>query len=295
MHTWFGVHFIEPVYRLWRYLWRYRPWVDDEKRIKQIFKKKFGYNLDLDNPKTFNEKINWLKINDRTDLHVICSDKIRMREYVTDKVGSEYVVPLLFTTDDPHCINIETLPNKPVVVKTNHDSGTVYLIKDKYNCDLRKISNGLYFGLKKNLYWYAREWNYTNINRKILVEEMLFNEDGSAPIDYKIYCSSGKPIIILVDFDRFGNHRRNVYDPEWNLLDLKFKYPNRNDVRKPHNLSDLLKISSLLSYPFKFVRVDLYSVGGKIYVGELTFFPDGGFKYFSNEEYDHHLGSYIDI
>lgn len=295
MHTWFGVHFIEPVYRLWRYFWQYRPWVDDKTRVKQIFKKKLGYSLDLDNPTTFNEKINWLKINDRTDLHVICSDKIRMREYVKNKIGSDYVVPLFFTTDNPDDIRIENLPDEPVVVKSNHDSGTVYFIKNKYRYDLKRIRNNISFKLKKNHYWYAREWNYNKIKRRIIVEKMLTEKDNMDIIDYKIYCMNGIPKIILVDIDYFGDRRRNVYDTEWNLLDIKFNYKNHEFFEKPGNLYDLLKVASILSKPFIFVRVDLYSVNGDIFVGEMTFFPDAGVIKFNPKYYDKKFGSYLRI
>ena len=295
MHTWFGIRFIEPIYRLWRYLWRYRPWVADEARIKQIYWRCFRRELNLHDPRTFNEKLNWLKLHDRTDLHVTCSDKIKMREYVTEKVGSSYVVPLYFTTDNPRDINVETLPDEPVVVKTNHDTGTIYPIHSKYECNLSRVQNGLYFALNNNLYWFAREWNYKDIRPKILVEKMLLNEDGSALFDYKVYCMNGIPTLIMVDVDRFHDRRTNVYDTEWNLLDVKFKHPNCCSISRPRNLRQLLHLAALLSRPFKFVRVDLYSVNGAIFVGELTFFPDAGLKRFSPPCYDRKFGEYLQI
>ena len=295
MHTWFGVHFIEPIYKLWSYLWRYRPWVDDETRIKQIFKKKFGYNLDLDDPKTFNEKINWLKIHNRTELHVICSDKIRMREYVKEKIGSEYVVPLIFTSCDTNDININKLPNKPVVIKTNHDSGTVYLINNKYESNLRKIRNGIHFGMKKNLYWYAREWNYKRIDPKILVEDMLGKDSPGKLKDYKIFCANGEPKFIQVDNDRFINHKRNLYDIQWNFIDVMYKCENFEIEEKPKEIDKMIVLSRKLSEPFNFSRIDMYIYENKIYVGEITFFPEAGLTEFYPDKYNIFFGDMIKI
>lgn len=291
----FGLRAFGPLYNLWRYGYVYRPWLSDEKRLKQLYRMKIGRELDLQNPARLSEKIQWLKIHDRSDLHVLCADKIRMREYVAETVGAKHVVPLFFTTANPADITAEALPDEPVVVKVNNDNDRVFLIRDKNAVDYRKMQTVLRFALWRNLYWVSREWQYNEIRPRVLVEKMLgVNVEGGIP-DFKIFCMNGRAQIIQVDSDRFGEHKRNLYDLEWRLLDVQWGYPNAPIQPRPVDLSRMLDIAQELARPFLFVRVDLYLVEDDIFVGELTFHPTGGLKRTEPQSFDAELGALLEL
>ena len=272
-----------------KYYLRYL-FINDEKYIKYKFKRKFGYTLNLNNPKTLNEKIQWLKVYDRKKLYTQCADKFLVREYVKNKIGEEYLIPLIFNTFNVKDINKETLPNIPVVVKVNHARG-VFLIKNKENEDFKIIQKKLSQELKTNFYYRTREWQYKDIKPRVIVEKMLLDENNEVPFDYKFICMNGKVEFIQVDMARFSEHKKSIYNTHWEKQNFSWNYAIGDDVEKPEELHKMLELSEILAKDFIFVRVDFYISRNKIYFGELTFHPAGGFGKFEPFSIDAELGN----
>ncbi|MCT7621499.1 ATP-grasp fold amidoligase family protein [Aliarcobacter butzleri] len=273
-----------------KYYIRYKL-IPDEKYIKYKFKKRFGYDLPVKNPISINEKIQWLKLNDRTPLHTKCADKYLVREYIAEKIGKEYLVPLVFETTNIKFICKENLPDYPVVIKVNHSRG-VFLIKDKNNINFKKIQKKLKQELSNNFYYRTREWQYKNIKPRIIIEKMLIdNDNGTLPFDYKFWCMNGIVQMVQVDSGEYGKHVITFFDKFWNLLPFKKNYPVEKNLKKPELFEKMVNISEKLSKEFSFVRVDLYTINNKIYFGELTFHPESGFGKFYPEKADIELGN----
>ncbi|MDO6819738.1 ATP-grasp fold amidoligase family protein [Zobellia sp. 1_MG-2023] len=263
--------------------------------LKFRFKKMLGYSLNLDLPKTYNEKIQWLKLNDRSELHVTCADKFAVREHIEKKIGLNYLIPLINQTKKVEEINPETLPDYPVIIKTTHDSGGVLIVRDKHKIDwtdarkkLTSLLNYKYANIKS-------EWQYEKIEPRLVVEKLLISEDGKIPSDYKFHCFNGKVGFIQVDVDRETNHKKNLYDIDWNLIPCEFNYPIGPPVARPTTLGEMIEVAQILSKDFLFVRVDLYSVKNKVYFGELTFHPASGFGKFIPEVWDLNFGQMLKL
>lgn len=266
--------------------------IPDNLMIKLQYFLKMGRWPNLKNPKRFSEKLNWYKLNYRTDLMTKAADKYSVREYVKSK-GLDHILTKLYAVyDKPEEINMNLLPNE-FVMKTTNGSGTNYFCYDKENFNLNKIKNELEIWLGRNVYGSGREWCYKNIKPRIVVEEVLKDEtsDFSGINDYKILCFNGQPEYIILDVDRFIGHKRNIYDLNWkNLKVLTDKPAINREVSRPENLDELLEVATILSQDFPFVRVDLYSVNNKVYFGELTFYPWTGYIQFEPDEFDFILG-----
>lgn len=268
--------------------------VPDNIYLKLYFKIRTGKTLNLREPKTFSEKIQWLKLYWRNEICTICADKYKVREYVSDKIGDEILTRLYGVYDSVEEIDISSLPDQ-FVLKVNHGSGQNLICENKNNVywgrELKKLSTYL----ETNHYYPGREWAYKNIEPKIICEEYL-SENGHLPKDYKFYCFKGTPRFIHVDFDRFGDHTRNFYDTSWNQLDFElWKKKSNQKLKAPKNLDLMLKYASVLSKDIPFVRVDLYEVKNKVYFGEMTFYPGSGISRFNPEKYDLIFGEYIEL
>ncbi len=268
--------------------------LSDEEFIQLKYRNYFSKNADLIHPKSFTEKIQWLKLNDRRELYTQCADKYLVREYVKKKIGSEYLIPLLFVTADYEDINKDNVPKIPHIIKTNHDSGGTFIVKNKENADFIAIRKELKKRLDKNFFYTSREWEYKNIKPKIIIEKLLEDDSGNHQLnDYKIYCFHGRPMFIQTIFDRGEKTKEDWYDVNWNLLNVYYFSSNKKYVKKPKLLNKLLNISKILSQDFPYVRVDLYISNNQIYFGELTFRPYGGFMKFVPESFDTELGKYL--
>ena len=263
--------------------------------IKRQFKHFFGYELNLNNPQTLNEKINWLKLNDRTPLHTLCADKYAVREYIKDKIGKKYLVPLIFQTNKTTDITPENLPDFPFIIKTNHDSSGGIIVRDKSNVDWDSVRNKLAKSLKRNYYYFNKEWQYKNIEPCIVVEKLLMENDGSIPVDYKLHCFNGKLVFVQVDIDRQIDHKRNIYDANWNFIDCQWLYKNGDDVDKPQTFSKMQSLAEAIAKDFCYVRVDLYNLGSEIYFGELTFHSESGQGKFKPFEWDRKFGEQLKL
>lgn len=262
---------------------------------KRKYKKVYGRELDLRSPQYFHEKLQWLKLHDRKKIHTQCADKLAVREYVKNLVGEQYLIPILRvykTSDELHNRN---LPDEQFILKCNHNSGTYTIVKDKELIDWslqRTIFDNL---LKQNYYDQGREWQYRDIMPQIIAEKLLVNEDGSIPFDFKLFCINGRVELIQVDLDREDNHTRNLYDLDWNLQPYTYCYPNGRAVKKPDRFNEMVDLAQRLSKAFPFARIDFYSCKGKIYFGEITFHPEGGFGVFDDDDVELSLGEKLNL
>ncbi|TXN35975.1 glycosyl transferase [Flagellimonas hymeniacidonis] len=284
------------------YLFRIMP---EKAFSKRKFRKSFNRDVDLDNPKTLNEKIVWLKLNDRTPLHTICADKLAVREYIKEKIGDDYLVPLYFQTKNSKDIIPDNLPDKPFIIKTNHDSGGGVIVKDKSEIDWKEVRENLTKRLKKNYYHRSKEWQYKNIKPCIIVEKLLMDKGGELTKDFKMHCFNGEVTMLQVDIGRFsGNHCRNFYDKEWKRQPYrwaspkengKFTNPSEDDVERPQALNKMISLSEMLAKDFSYVRIDWYEVEGILYFGEITFHTDGGCVPILPAEWDRKLGDMLTL
>lgn len=276
----------------------YLNFIPDDLYIKLIYKYKMNKSLNLDNPSLFNEKLQWLKLNDRKYLYTKLVDKYGVREYISEKIGKQYLIPLIGVYDRFEDINFDRLPNK-FVLKTTHDSGGVVICRDKSNFNINKARKKLNKSLRRNYYYTWREWPYKYVKPRIICEEYMKDKSHEDLKDYKFMCFNGSVKCILVCSDRnsFEGVKMDFYDEKWNRI--KCKRPNHpnsiEDIEKPKNLDEMLDLSIKLSSNIPFIRVDFYEVNGKIYFGELTFYPASGFDKFDPDIYDKILGDWLKL
>ena len=224
------------------------------------------------------------------------SDKYAVRKYVSEKIGEEYLIPLLGVWDNVDDIDFFSLP-KQFVLKCNHDSAGIIVCKDKDRLDVEKTKRKLRKCLNRDYFWAGREDNYRVSKKRIIAEKYMTDGDKDELTDYKFFCFNGVPKYIQVDSGRFSKHIRNFYDVSWNFIDVQNGCVNDKNhiIPCPQNLNDMLKIVRKLSENFLHVRVDLYNVNNKIYFGELTFHHGGGVMRFVPESYDYEWGSCLNI
>lgn len=265
----------------------------DKLYLKLMYQVKLGKRLNLKNPISFNEKLNWLKLYDRKDIYTKMADKFEVRQIVKEYLGEEYLIPLLGVWDRAEDINFDMLPEQ-FVLKCTHDSGSVIICKDS-SFDREGAVKKLQDTLRNNYFYPSREWPYKNIKPRIIAECYMVDESNTELKDYKIYNFNGEPELIQVDFGRFTHHERNLYSTEWKYIDEEIEYPKNPNVQidKPENLEEMLSFARLISKGIPSVRTDFYSVNGKTYFGEITFYQEGGFARFSSKEYEKNLGSLI--
>ncbi len=271
--------------------------MSDEEFLKIKYRNAFGRDLALLSPNTFNEKLQWLKLNDRNPIYTKLVDKYEVKEYVGNIIGKEHVIPTIGVWDSFDQIDFFQLPNQ-FVIKCTHDSGGVIVCKDKKNFNYKEAKQKINKCLKRNYFFSSREWPYKNVKPRIIAEQYMEDSTGTLQ-DYKIHCFNGEPKFILVCRDRFSTTglTEDFFDVEWNHLDVK-RPGNENSKEKiqvPKTLKEMLELSALLSASCPFLRVDFYEVDGKIYFGELTFYPASGFERFIPDKWDKTFGDWIDL
>lgn len=270
-------------------------WIPEKTYLKFVFKERMGKKLDFENPKTYNEKLQWLKLYDRNPEYTRMVDKHEAKLYVAEKLGEQYIIPTLGVWDKFEDINFEALPQK-FVLKTTHDSGGVVIVKDKSQFDIEKAKTKLKKSLKRNYFWTNKEWPYKNVKPRIIAEEFL--EDMDELVEYKMFCFNGEVKIVLVcKGQAHGAGRTNDYC-DINLKRFPFVSLNPNsegDLPVPKEMPELLEIAKKLSAGIPQVRVDTYLADGRIYFGELTFFHNSGMATFDPPEWDEKIGEWITL
>ncbi|HKM05540.1 MAG TPA: ATP-grasp fold amidoligase family protein [Sphaerochaeta sp.] len=276
--------------------WKISRVLSDKTFLSIKYRMSNGTKLNLEDPKTYNEKLQWQKIHDRNPLYPALTDKYAVRNFIADTIGKKYVVPLVGVYDNVSAIDVAALPSS-FVLKPTHTSGDVLFCKDKATFDWEKANNLMNSWLSNNYYWYDREWPYKEIQPRIICEEMIKTSDGNPPRDYKIFCFDGEPKMAFVASDRSNGTKFDFFDIEWERLPLKQHYPNSTyDIPKPGKWDEMLEIARKLSVGFPQVRVDLYvDADEKILFGELTFFHFSGFEPFEPASYDQLLGSWVQL
>ena len=272
----------------------------DETFLRLLWKARFGSELNLVNPETFNEKMQWLKLYDRDPLLTLMVDKHAVKAYVSPLIGEEHVIPTLGVWTSPDNIDFSALPDR-FVLKCNHTSGEgLILCRDKTRLNREKAIRELKKAMKDDYYLTYREWPYKDVPRKIIAEPYMEDLPAAAlgldtlPV-YKILCFEGEPRIIqTIQNDKTPHETIDYFDPDWKLLPFRQNYPNSTvPTARPKRLSEMLEIAEKLSSGFHFLRVDLYEINGEIYFSEFTFFSDAGFAPFEPEEWNRILGCWI--
>ena len=270
----------------------------DEEYLKLLFRMIIGKDLNLDAPKTFNEKIQWLKLYDRRPEYTRMVDKCEAKKYVAERIGEEYIIPTLGIWDDPEDIDFDALPNQ-FVIKCNHNSGLgMCICRDKSKLDIAEVRRGLKKGLRQNYYLTGREWSYQGIKPKVIAEQFIAEKFDTELMDYKFMCFDGEVKCSFVCSNRFSDKGLHVtfFDRDWNVMPFERHHPSaKNGLPKPKRYEKMIELAEILSANIPFLRVDFYEVDGKIYFGELTFYPGSGFEEFTPEEWDYILGSWIQL
>ena len=275
----------------------YKLW-PDEKYLKRKYRALIGKTLDLDNPKSFNEKIQWLKLYNQNPQYTVMVDKYLVRDYIANSLGEQYLIPLIGVWDKEEDIDFKSLPNQ-FVLKCNHNSGYgMYICKNKLDMDVDCVRKNLQKGLEQDYYSINREWPYKNIPRKIIAEALMSTKNGEDLRDYKLFCFNGKVKFFKMDFDRFTAHRANYYDLNGRILpfyeaDYPADFERKVDI--PDSISMMIELAEKLAKDIPFVRVDFYDVDGKVYFGEITFFPASGIGRIEPEQADLEIGELIDL
>ena len=271
--------------------------IPDKIYLKIMYHFMIGAKLNLKNPNTFNEKLQWLKINNRHLEYQKMVDKYKAKEYVASIIGEEYIIPTLGVWNSFDEIDFDKLPDQ-FVLKCTHDSGSVVICKDKslFNKDTaRKRINK---GLKNDRFWHGREWPYKDVPRKIICEKYMSDGINQSLNDYKIMCFNGKAKLVQTHTGRFSKHHyQDFYDLEWNHLEIAQDGGEKSPIaiNKPDNLDEMIRLSEILAKDIPHVRVDWYSIKGRLFFGELTFFDGSGFDKFSDYSFDELLGSWISL
>lgn len=258
----------------------YLSFIPDKTFLKMKYKLMMGTKLDLENPKTFNEKLQWLKLHDRNPEYTKMVDKYEAKEYVANIIGKEYIIPTLGVWDKFDDIDFDALPNE-FVLKPTHTSGNVFICKDKSKIDYKKLKKQVNKWLKRDYYRIHREWPYKNVKPRIIAEKYMENKDHTNIKDYKFYCFNGQADYVMICTGRETGHPKfYFYNKEWNFM----RNMSNDGIKlegkleeKPIGIEKMFEIAEKLSQGIKFVRMDLYNVNEKIYFRRIYVFPSSGF------------------
>lgn len=284
----------------------FKKYMPDSLYLALLYKRYIGKYLNLQNPQTFNAKLQWLKLHDRNPLYTILVDKYAVKEWVAERIGKEHIIPTLGVWDRFDEIDFSKLPDQ-FVLKCTHDSGGVVVVTDKkaFLADdeskgqkgITKARKKLTVNLKKNFYYLGREWPYKNVKPRIIAEKYMVDESGIELKDYKVHVFDGEPKLIQVDYGRFTEHKRNLYDTEWTFVDAQIQYQKdaNHIIDKTKVLKQMLECSKFLAQGIPYVRTDFYCIDDKLLFGEMTFYHGSGFEKIVPEEFEKILGNWIDL
>lgn len=288
------------MYEIW--LWKNYRRFEQEDIIRRRFKRVFGRDINLQDPKTLNEKIQWLKLYEYHDYDTILADKYAMKAWVATKFGDQYNVPLIYHTSNWRDITAENIREFPCVVKANHSSHDYVILRNPHDVDWKALQRTCRFWLHRNYYLESQEQQYRDIPRQIVVEKLLVTKSGKIPNDYKLNYINGELQFTYVSIDREGLNVRNVYDRDWNPIHMDWDSSNAKDlkarvveVEKPESYDLMCKFGNEIATLYKYIRVDYYDVDGKLYFGEITLHHGGGYDRIRPIEYDEYYGSVLKL
>lgn len=272
--------------------------LNDKTYLKIAYFLKFKEILNLENPITLNEKIQWIKLNDRRKEYNQLVDKLTVKKYVKEKIGEEYIIPTLRKWDNISEINFDELPQS-FVLKCNHDSGGVIVCKNKNKLDKEKTKKILEKHMKRNYFWHGREWAYKDVEPAIFAEKYIATTDGSDLKDYKFFCFHGKVKYFKVDCDRFSNHKAYYFDYKKEILPFSEKVFKPDETSQipslPNNIDKMIFLAEKLTEELLFCRVDFYSLENKVFFGEFTLYPGSGMDVIEPKEWDVKLGKFLNL
>ncbi len=261
------------------------------------YKHSHGESFDIDNPQTLNQKIFWLKINDRRPIHKILADKYTVRDYMANRFGEDKLIPLFYETTNWKDINLDVIPDEPCIIKPTHSSGEYEIIRDKSKVNIKKLRFECRCWLGRNYYKRSQEWQYKDTTRRLIIEKLLLDKNGRIPNDYKLHFINGKLEFVYCSVGRETVNKRNIYDADWNPLYFcwvqGYKDPastRGEEIPAPESFEEMKRIGAEVAKDFDYVRVDFYDVDGKLYYGEVTFYHGGGNDIFTPIEYDKFYG-----
>lgn len=269
--------------------------IPDEMALMLQGRARLGKWINLKEPRTFSEKLQWLKLHDRNPLYTKLVDKAEVKSWVAERIGWEHVVSTLAVWDSFEQVNFDLLPEK-FVLKCTHDSGGLIICSNREEFDIGAARRKIKDSLSRNYFWNGREWPYKLVKPRVLAEEYL--ESGNSGLtDFKIMCFGGRARCVFTCTGRSeGDLRVDFFDLEWNHLPFTRHYPNADTPpAKPCHFDEMISFAELLSKEIPFVRVDFYEQDDRVLFGEMTFYPGSGFEEFEPEEWDEKLGSLIDI
>jgi len=277
------------------------PWLirDDERYLSKLYELNFGVKPNLECPTKFSEKVQWLKLHDHNSLYTTMVDKLAVKNFVSERLGKEYVIPIIAEWDSTEQIEWAKLPNQ-FVLKTNHDGGGhgIVICKDKSALSVSKAMQELNHSFNRSSYMVGREWPYKNVKKRVFAEAFVNDSNGELR-DYKFFCFNGKVKCFKIDYNRQVYHRANYYDPQCHLLRYgEAAYPPNfeADIHIPENIQEMIALAEKLAKDIPFVRIDFYNVDGKIFFGEITFYPAGGMsKWVGDVDVDTLWGSWLEL
>lgn len=265
--------------------------------LSVLYRFRFGYWMDFDNPKTFNEKLQWLKLYDHRPEYIKLVDKYEAKKIIGELIGNEYIIPTLGVWNKVDDIDFDSLPNQ-FVLKCTHDSGGIVICKDKCRLNIKYAKNKLNKCLKTNYYNEGKEWPYKSVPRRIIAEKLIEPPQGIKDLfDYKFFCFEGKVCFFKIDYGRYVEHHANYYSIDGEQLPFGEAScpPSNHQIKIPGNIKQMISLAERIAMGYPFMRVDFYEVEGIIMWGECTLYPASGFGKFTSEEYDDYLGSMIQL
>lgn len=272
-------------------------WMPDKANIQLVYHAQMNKKLNLNDPKTFNEKLQWLKLYDRKPEYGMLADKYAVRAYIEKTIGRDVLVPLYGVWENARDIDFDSLPDR-FVLKCTHDSGSIRICRDKRAFNMDEARAFLNKRLKRNCFYFGREWPYKNLKPRIIAEQYLIDEKTEDLRDYKVHCFHGEPKVILVCSERHKEGlKEDWFTVGWKHLPIHRPTHANNEkkILPPQNLEAMLRMARTLSAGIPFVRIDFYEVNGKVYFSEITMFPTSGYTAFVPEKYDSILGDWIEL
>ena len=273
---------------------RFSRFLSDRRHIKLTA---YAKNLDinLDNPKTYNDKLQWLKLHDRKPEYTTMVDKYAAKDYIASKIGSEHIIPTLGVWKKFKDIDFDSLPNQ-FVLKSTHDCGGLVICKDKSKLDKREAKEKIERCLKRNYFWNGREWPYKNVKPRIIAEKYMKDDKTDWLVDYKFFCFNGEPKFMYCSMDKADDPRTDFFDMDYNRLDMRMRDPNSEiPPPKPEKFEEMKALAKILCKDIPHIRVDFYQVNNRVYAGELTFYHMGGFTKIYPEKWMDILGDWIKL